>query len=338
MPEIPRILDHWPGAAALALSALLIGVSAEEKLGIEIWPRLAETPSDPAPVPPAPIAPPLPPGPAAPYGPVPGWDDRTPVEYLSQVFDLDDPYLAQKLSGIGPVFWIGGQASGTLIARDVVLTTGHLFARDGYWEGASPDAPLQPDPSNGSIYLPACQRSYDFLHVELGSMAPRHNLGRDYAIARLSEPACDAARPLAAEILADTAIAALRPHEAILLNLGSYRFADLPRYANHPLFRTEPPHHPYHVFGVRCRMSGHSDTGGAAGLILTDGCDSIPGGSGGPLLVSLDAGATYRIVGVLNSYSTENREYNNFTRITGRLAAHLTRFVPDVFDHPQKGD
>mmetsp|Transcript_543 Transcript_543/g.1557 ORF Transcript_543/g.1557 Transcript_543/m.1557 type:complete len:81 (+) Transcript_543:1689-1931(+) len=62
--------------------------------------------------------------------PAPSWDDRLPLEYGSPSFGLNDPALTAKLAGIGPTFWKGaGQGTGALISRDVVLTTGHLFAK-----------------------------------------------------------------------------------------------------------------------------------------------------------------------------------------------------------------
>jgi len=323
------IFDHWPTIVALGLSTVVGAVTLEEKLGVELKLSLlrpeAKTPDVAVATPPR--------EPLIPLAPAPGWDDRTPVEYMSRHFGLDDPFLTEKLSGIGATYWKGaGRGTGALIAQDVVLSTGHLFAENGYWEKPNQNDPLAPDPSNGSMYLAACGRSYEFVHVELGSMAPRQNLGRDYAIARLVEPACASARILGATEISDRVI---EQHDEIaqpLLNMGSYAFADIKNYASHPFFTQDWTRHPQHLFGVRCRMDGFRDTGGEAGLIFTDGCDGVPGGSGGPLLLSLDGGETYRIVGVANSYSKTDSEFNNFTRVTGRFASHLMRFVPDIFD------
>jgi hypothetical protein len=49
----------------------------------------------------------------------------------------------------------------------------------------------------------------------------------------------------------------------------------------------------------------------------------VPGGSGGPLIVSRDGGASFSIVGVTNSYR-KGTEYNNYTRIEGAFAKHLS--------------
>ncbi len=85
-------------------------------------------------------------------------------------------------------------------------------------------------------------------------------------------------------------------------------------------------------------MVGHRNTGDDAGLILTDGCWGRPGSSGAPLIVSRDGGETYRIIGVANSYSKTDSEFNNFTRVTGRFASHLMRFAPDIFDPSATGE
>ena len=118
-----------------------------------------------------------------PYAPAPGRDDRTPIAYLSQVFDLGDAALPSKLSGIGPVFWDhAGQGAGALIATNIVLTTGHLFAERGKWEGPHGRTEKPPAPSDG--------RAYDFKAIHMGSMSPRNNLGLDYAIAEFATPVC----------------------------------------------------------------------------------------------------------------------------------------------------
>ena len=88
----------------------------------------------------------------------------------------------------------------------------------------------------------------------------------------------------------------------------------------------------YHVFGVRCRITEFETPtglkGGNTGLINTDGCDGVPGGSGGPLLISRDGGQSYQIIGVANSYRPDS-EFNNYTRVIGDFAAHLSRHLPN---------
>lgn len=230
------------------------------------WPGETPAPAEPAPEAPAQadIA----------YASAPGRDDRTPLEFIDLVFQRGDPTLPGKLSGIGPVFWpAGGRGSGALIARDVVLTTVHLFVKGGTWHGGNGLLPVPPDPIQGSIFLAACGRSY--------------------------------------------------------------AFTDLPCYATHTLMMRKELRsdglQAQHVFGVFCTFAGVISAGshpnGTTGLIETKGCDGVPGGSGGPLLLSRDAGATYEIVGVANSYRP-NTEFNNYTRIEGVFAAHLARFLP----------
>lgn len=271
---------------------------------------------------------------AVPYAPAPGRDDRTPIAYMSHVFALTDRNLPSKLSGIGPVFWKhGGQGTGALIKPDLVLTTGHLFAKEGMWYGPFGLSEKPPAPSDGEIYLSACGRSYTLKSIHLGSMAPRARLGLDYALAELVESACPEATVLP---VVETPEVFARDFEGtdIFLNMGSYRIDDLERYAFHPVFNGYP--HAHAVFGVRCIATGREDTGdvdrGSTGVITTEGCDGIPGGSGGPALFSRDGGASYTIVGVANSYIPDT-EYNNYTRVEGAFARHLREFV-DVGNAP----
>lgn len=338
-------LQSWPVPMAVLLSSVMLLGSTVDEIDVPDW--LAEVVSglwserEALPeVPGVPDAPEQPDGPevpdvgvpAVPFAPSPGRDDRTPVAYLNQVFALGNPALPAQLSGVGPVFWDhAGQGTGALISPTIVLTTAHLFAETGQWEGPYGRTPRPIPPSDGRIYLEACGRAYDFTALDLGSMAPRERLGLDYAIAELTEPACDAAHMLPVSLTPDDLVGAA---DQIVLNIGSYRFADVDFYADHPLFAdrdTSDRFERYAVFGVRCEATGRHDTGdvtdGSTAVIVTRGCDGIPGGSGRPLLVSRDGGASYAIIGVANSYRRTDREYNNYTRIEGAFAAHLSRYV-----------
>lgn len=114
----------------------------------------------------------------------------------------------------------------------------------------------------------------------------------------------------------------------------------LRQHAAHPVFAdksaTNVARERQAVFGVRCQPTGRDDTGdvadGSTAVIVTEGCDGVPGGSGGAVVVSRDGGATYSVVGVTNSYRP-NTEYNNYTRIEGAFAKHLESFV-DVIELP----
>lgn len=329
------VLGHWPIPMAALICASMIVTAAEETVTLPDWlidglKKAPELPQDP------PVPVPQPKALPAPYAPVPGRDDRTPIPYLSLVFDLNDPALPEKLTGIGPVFWKhSGQGTGAVIAPDVILTTGHLFAKQGKWKGPVGLSPKPPAASDGRIFLEACGESYTISQIHLGAMAPRAQLGLDYAIAKLERPVCEAARVLPVAATPDDLSA---PQSDILLSLGAYRYADIPRYAQHSLLadRTVGDTR-YSVFGVRCLATGREDTGtspdGSAAVIVTQGCDAVPGGSGGPLLLSRDGGQTYNIIGVSNSYRKDS-EYNNYTRIEGAFAAHLAQFVAvsDILD------
>ncbi|WP_195819424.1 trypsin-like serine peptidase [Roseobacter sp. MH60115] len=332
MAKLFSILNAWPALIASAISAAMIFSTAAEQVVLPDWlidtfaqgPTLTDDPVPPAPEPERKHA--------VPYAPAPGRDDRTPIEFISHVFELYDPKLTSKLSGVGPVYWDHAtRGTGALIARDLVLTTGHLFAEDGKWDGPFGPTNKPPAPSDGRIYIAACERTYDFRSIHLGSLAPRKRLGLDYAIAELSEPACAAATPLPLAHTPDDLVGA---EEQILFNMGAYPIEEVERYATHPLFaerlKESSQFSRQTVFGVSCTAAGRRDTGdvaeGSTAVIETEGCDGVPGGSGGPLLVSRDGGAGYSIIGVANSYRPDT-EYNNYTRIEGAFAKHLGAFV-----------
>ncbi|MEL6416234.1 MAG: hypothetical protein AAFQ15_14950 [Pseudomonadota bacterium] len=329
------LVNHWPLPIAALMSGAMIVSTVMDKVDLPSWllDAFTEMPKEPDVVP-------SPPDTTAgiPYAPVPGWDDRTPLAYVSHVFELDDPDLPRKFSGVGPVYWRhGGRGSGTLIAPNVVLTTGHLFAENGKWEGPLGLTRKPPAPTDGYIYLEACAQSYELKAIHMGSMSPRARLGLDYAIVELVTPACDDAVVLpVAKTPDDLAEAA----DQIFLSLGAWAFDAIDRYASHPVFAekasTNVARERQAVFGVRCKPTGRDDTGdvadGSTAVIVTEGCDGVPGGSGGAVVVSRDGGATYSIVGVTNSYRP-NTEYNNYTRIEGAFAKHLQSFV-DVIELP----
>lgn len=316
-----NLLMRWPVAVAFLLGVGTIYVSMLENLSAEDVPapRLWELPERPEP-----------------RGGQPDKDDRTPLEHLSSTFGLADPDLPQKLSGIGPVYWRGaGRGSGVLFgSRDIVLTTGHLFVAHGGWIGPRGPTLSPPPAANGFIYLEACKQSYHFTTIEVGSRAPRNQLGLDYAIARLAQPACEEAAVLTGATLSEARVHAMVADGAHVLNMGAYDFREVETFAQDPLLTGKPPRpdslHRQHIFGVLCSVTGVQSTGdtpeGSTGIIETSGCDGVPGGSGGPLLIPVNGGAEWRVIGVANSYRPMAPEYNNYTRIEGAFAAHIEAF------------
>ncbi|MDX8353971.1 hypothetical protein [Cognatiyoonia sp. IB215182] len=335
MRKLTSVLNAWPIPAAAMISWAMIAATVSEDVTFPDWMVEAlenwwEGPERGVPAPDASLA--------IPYAPAPSRDDRTPIAYISHVFGLGDPDLPTKLSGIDPVYWDhGGRGSGALIAPNLVLTTGHLFADSGKWEGPYGLTHKPPAPSDGDFYVEACGQSYDLKAIHLGSMTPRVRLGLDYAIVELATPVCEEATALTVARTPDDLVGA---EDQIFLNIGAYAFDKVDRYADHPLFAERAVKSAHRerqaVFGVRCEPTGRVGTGrvadGDTGVIITEGCDGVPGGSCGPVILSRDGGATYSIVGVANSYRP-NTEYNNYTRIEGAFAAHLASFV-DVGELP----
>ena len=158
----------------------------------------------------------------------------------------------------------------------MVLTTGHLFAAKGKWEGPHGLSPKPPSPSDGYIYLEACAQSYPLITIHLGSMAPRARLGLDYAIVELATPACPEAAVLPVALTPDDLVGA---EDQIFLNMGSYTFSDITRFATHPIFAGKASstvsYERQAVFGVRCTPTGRDDTGtvadGSTAVIVSEG-------------------------------------------------------------------
>ncbi|MGH1416381.1 MAG: trypsin-like serine peptidase [Pelagimonas sp.] len=334
MTRLDTILGLWPLPVAATLCGAMVFTTAMDKIDLPDWllDHFAQVPEAPTPD----LPEERPPAPqtsfSVPYAPAPGRDDRTPLVYVPHVFGFEDRDFTGQLSGTAPVFWDhGGQATGALIARDLVLSTAHVFVDTGKWEGPYGLTSNPPAPSDGRIYLEACGQAYAFKAIHPGSMSPRARLGLDYAIVELAQPACEAAQILP---VAETPDDLIEAQDQILLSIGAYRYADLPSYAQHPLYAartTSDKFARYDVFGVRCEATAREDTGDVAGdstaTIAATGCDAVPGGSGGPLIVSRDGGASFAIVGVTNSYR-KGTEYNNYTRIEGAFAKHLSAFLP----------
>lgn len=316
-----KLTRYLPVVGALVLSTAMIATAISQDLDWHLWGGDSSEQSQPLPHLTQPQG--------IPFAPSPDRDDRTPIPYLSLVFGLGDPTLATKLSGVGITFWEhSGRGSGTLIAPDIVLTTGHLFAENGLWKGPDGLTAERPPASDGRFYLETCGRSYTFRHIRLGDVIPRQPLGLDYAVAVLEDPVCEEAMIMPVVI---TPLDLARHDDQILLAIGAYEIADVTQYAGHPVFKWRSGSEAHlGIFGVRCQATGMRDTGevaeGATAVIETEGCDAKPGGSGGALVLSRDGGQTYNLVGVTNSYQPDS-EYNNFTQIDGAVARQLQSFV-----------
>lgn len=340
MRSLSEAYQHWPVPFGVLLSGALIVTTVAEKVTLPDWlpSPFAQVPDAPAPEQPAPEVPQPDNRGGVAYAPAPKRDDRTPLAFVSHVFGLNDPDLPAKFTGVGPVYWDhAGRGTGALIAPRLALTTAHLFEERGKWMGPFGPTDKAPPPSDGRIYLEACGRAYNLSSIHMGSMAPRDRLGLDYAIVELVEPACAEAAILPVALTPDDLT---QFEDQVFLNLGAWKYSDIARYATHPVFAAKAESTRHHekqaVFGVRCKPTQRSDTGdvadGSTAVIITDGCDGVPGGSGGPVVLSRDGGATYHIVGVANSYRPDS-EYNNYTRIEGAFAKHLGGFV-ELFAYP----
>jgi len=243
-----------------------------------------------------------------------GADDRVPLSALSGVYNLDDDTLEHRLAALGSVHTTSGRCTGSVLGRsDFVITAAHCL------EGASAQ--------EVHFFSVACNASYT---VDRIYVSPRYSLRRiafDYAFIDLAEPVCDTVEPFQAITLTDDAVRQLQQQQYPLLSLSVFSFDETARHEEFPQARRQSLLRWQRLsgFGVFCRFAERNDLTGTdqeAVLYRTEGCDTFPGNSGGPLLVSLDGGQNYRVIATLFGCGS----VDCFPRIKGPFAADLERF------------
>lgn len=321
--------------AVIALFILVYGITIIDSISSSIWSALlgSFTSIEGLPVAPPPkqiVLPPQTLPPARNYGPrLPEkneTDDRVPIEHLSEEYGITDVGFLDKISAVGSVDTGVSYGTGSLVGRrDYVITAAHVFVRDGAWK----DRPL----SGMFFYSPTCNEKYPIEQVETGTKHPIKWKGLDFAFVRLARPACEAAAPFQVATLKEATLAHLTKAEHPMLSLGMYDVGDVPGAVNFAdLVRKRKKTvgvYRRHVFGVFCRLEtlkknpGNSNRSDSA-LYQTYGCDTYPGGSGGPLLASFDRGRSYKLIGVLWGSDHLNR-FSVFPRSNGPFAELLSR-------------
>jgi len=253
-------------------------------------------------------------------------DDRVPLLALSEEYGLQDANLPAKLSSVGAIFTplkdrpsAFSRGTGALLGRrDFVVTAAHLFTGMGWQASELGQAGI-------TIYIPVCDRSYPITDVYIKTTDPTRNIKLDYAFLKLGVPACEEAKPFQAATLTDEAVTEMAARHYPLLSLSTFRPEDTARAEEFPnaLEVARAQAKPYLIYGVFCRftdvannIAGPSD----ALFYRAEGCDTYPGNSGGPLLVSLDAGRSYKLIGTL--YGCRGA-YSCYPRIKGVYASDL---------------
>lgn len=254
-----------------------------------------------------------------------GTDNRVPVEALSDVWGLDDPELPAKLSGIGKLEWRYEDSVSTctasLIHQRMVITAAHCVTEDG----------LSAEPQKLWFYSVACDSKYRAQDLYVKTHQPIGQTDIDYAYLLLESSTCPDAVPFQAVTLTDETALEIRERSYPLLSLSVFPFAATERHGEFPLAQSDAlaRYKSYTAFGVFCRLDPSQPTVSDiedAFTHKTEGCSNFPGNSGGPLLVSLDFGATYQIFATnYGSIRGSDGRLGVYPRIRGEYARDLER-------------
>ncbi len=246
-------------------------------------------------------------------------DDRIPISALSKEYNLNDPMLVSKLTGIGAISVAGSRCTASLVGRrDFVVTASHCLV-----DSSKPWM-------RGRVfrfYSPICKQWYSGTSRYIRTRRFQERQDLDYAFLKLDTSVCDAAEPFQALTLTDEAARELKERSHPLLALSVQEFTDARRHREFPEAweRAKLRDRQYTVFGVFARFSKkHSNISSSDGAMryLIEGADAFGGASGGPLLVSLDRGKSYQIIATLYGHRTHDK-LGIYPRIKGEYAQNL---------------
>lgn len=252
-------------------------------------------------------------------------DDRVPISVLSDEYDLNDPNLPKKLTGLGSLYIGNGRCTASLLGRnDFIITAAHCLPK-----------PSKRNTAHIKIefYSLTCKTFYTATKRFIKTDNPRRHIDLDYAFLKLDQPACADATPFQAVTLTDEAAKEMLEFSYPLLSLSTFEFEAVRRHAEFPKAweKARERYNNLEAFGVFCRFSKPRDNIGQPKNALTyytQGCDTFSGNSGGPLLVSLDGGKSYKVIATLFGH-TFNGSENLFPRVKGVYAKNLESFYAE---------
>lgn len=246
-------------------------------------------------------------------------DDRVPISALSREYDLHDPMLVDKLTGIGAIYSSTGRCTASLIGRrDFLVTASHCLSKS-----AAKKNPIR-------FYSVVCSAFYEGTTKYIRTFNARKNTDLDYAFIKLDAPACKDAEPFQAVTFTDEAAKQMRTRHYPLLSLSVFPFADIRRHSEFPEAKEQATfrYGTLTTFGVFGRFAKQRDNTAEQDATLTyylEGGDPFNGASGGPLLASLDGGKSYQIIGVLYGHETYSK-LSIYPRVKGDFAKQLEEY------------
>lgn len=175
------------------------------------------------------------------------------------------------------------QGTGFLIeSRTLVLTSAHVFTHDGRMNVlVFPDSGRSLNLSLFKFSIPECKRSYAIKRFEMPPKIPHSDEHfRDVALIWLAEPACNQAKPFLLEAADDEELLDdLQKARRGIQVVGVYDF----NRDEKPEKQVGPPA-PRRLIS-NCFVKG--TTQALPGTMLEHDCDTMPGGSGGPIVTSI---------------------------------------------------